>query len=116
MRSMMLPLAVAAGLGLAACADVKTQSGPPIAGTSTGPGSAPLQQQARETMGAGSPNASGGQATITGTRGGGESGSSAPVIERTGPATGAGAGTNPYSSTSQPVRVPGLGSRGGGGG
>jgi hypothetical protein len=114
MRIHALTLALTAGMALTACADIKTTSGPPIAGTSTGPGSPPLTQQARDTMGANSANASGGTATITGTRGGGDGGAR-PIIERSG-TTGPGAGANPYSSTTEPLRVPGLGQRGGGGG
>ncbi|WP_431268327.1 hypothetical protein [Dankookia sp. P2] len=77
---------------MTACADVKTTSGPPIAGTSTGPGSAPLKQEARDTMGANSANASGGTATFTGTRSAGDTGAK-PTIDYTGTAPAGGAGS-----------------------
>lgn len=113
MRFHTLPLGFLAALSLAACADVRPQTGGAISGTSAGTAAPPLSAQSRE-MGGGSPNASGGTATITGARGGGDSGGR-PAIERSG-ATGPGAGANPYGSTSEPLRVPGLGQRGGGGG
>jgi hypothetical protein len=107
MRIHTLTLALAAGLALTACADIKTTSGPPIAGTSTGPGAAPLQQQARETMGANSANASSGTASITGVRGGGDSGAK-PDVGYTGTAPTSGAGS------ATPVPLPTTGRREGG--
>ena len=104
MRIHTLTLALAAGLALTACADVKTTSGPPIAGTATGPGSAPLKQEARDTMGANSANASGGTATFTGTRGGGDGGAK-PTVGYTGTAPTAGAGS------ATPVPLPTTGRR-----
>lgn len=92
MRIHTLTLGLVAGLALAACSEVQTTSGPPIAGTATGPGSAPLKQEARDTMGANSANASSGTATITGTRSGGDSGAK-PDVGYTGTAPGAGAGS-----------------------
>ena len=92
MRIHTLTLALVAGMALTACADVKTTSGPPIAGTSTGPGSAPLKQEARDTMGSNSANASGGTANITGTRSSGDGGSR-PTIDYTGTAPAGGAGS-----------------------
>jgi hypothetical protein len=104
MRIHTLTIALVAGLALTACAEVKTTSGPPIAGTSTGPGAAPLQQQARDTMGGNSANASGGTATISGTRSAGDSGGK-PTIDYTGtpPTSGAGSAT--------PVPLPTTGRR-----
>jgi len=110
MRIRILSLGAAAVLGLAGCSDIMASSGPPVAGTAAGPGAAPLQQQTRETMGANSPNASGGTARITGGTGGGEQGGGRPVIERTG-ATGPGAG----SATPVPLPTGGARQQGGGG-
>ncbi|MFC7476106.1 hypothetical protein ACFQS7_17175 [Dankookia sp. GCM10030260] len=92
MRIHTLTLALVAAVALTACADVKTTSGPPVAGTAAGPGSAPLTQQARDTMGANSANASSGTATITGTRSGGDGGAK-PQIGYTGAAPSGGAGS-----------------------
>lgn len=92
MNIRMLSLGLLAGLGLAACADVKTQSGPPVAGTSIGPGASPLQQQTRDIAGGNSANASSGTATITGTRTTGEGGAR-PEINYSGTAPGTGAGS-----------------------
>lgn len=92
MRIHTLTLVLAAGMALTACADVKTTSGPPVAGTSTGPGAAPLQQQARETAGANSANASSGTATISGTRSAGDTGGK-PTIDYTGTAPNSGVGS-----------------------
>ncbi|WP_242481649.1 hypothetical protein [Paracraurococcus ruber] len=75
MRFKTLSLGLLGALALAACDSVQAPSGPPVSGTTAGPGAAPLTQQSRDNMGANSGNASAGQATITGTRsGGGESG------------------------------------------
>jgi hypothetical protein len=90
-------LGAGAALALTACADVKTTSGPPIAGTSTGPGSAPLKQDARGIAGADSANASGGTATVTGTRTTGRGGT-VPEIDYSGTSTSPGVGS--------PVPVP----------
>lgn len=92
MRIHTLTLGLVAGLTLAACSQVQTTSGPPIAGTATGPGAAPLKQEARDTMGANSANASSGTATISGARGGGDSGAK-PDVSYTGTAPGTGAGS-----------------------
>jgi len=110
MRIHTLTLALAAGLALTACADVKTTSGPPIAGTTAGPGSSPLTQQTRD-IGGGSPNASAGTPTITGTHSSGGSRGSAPEITYSGPGT-AGAG----SATPVPLPTGGRreGTKGGG--
>lgn len=113
MRFHAVSLGLGAALALAGCSDVRTRSGPPIAGAAAGPGSSPLVQESRDNMGAGSGNASAGQATITGARG---SSAGGPIIERQGTGAGPGVGASPYSSTTQPLRVPGLGQRGGGGG
>ncbi|TCZ63175.1 hypothetical protein [Roseicella aquatilis] len=91
MNIRLLSLGLLAGLGLAACADVKTQSGPPVAGTSTGTGVAPLQQSTGAIGGANSPNASAGQATITGTRSTGDG--TKPSVDYTGTAAGQGVGS-----------------------
>jgi hypothetical protein len=103
MRIHTLTLGLVAGLALTACADIKTTSGPPIAGTSTGPGAAPLKQEARGIAGADSANASGGTATITGTRGGGDGGAK-PDIGYTGTAS-------PGAGSPTPVPLPTGGRR-----
>src|SRR4051794_11256703 len=81
MNFRVLSLGLLAGLALTACADVSTQSGPPVAGTSAGTGVAPLQQSTSAIGGSNSANASAGQATITGTRGTGSDKGGAPTIE-----------------------------------
>jgi hypothetical protein len=108
MRIHTLTLALVAGMALTACADVKTTSGPPIAGTAAGPGSAPLTQQARDTMGGNSANASGGNASFPGTRSAGDTGSK-PTIDYTGTAPAAGVG----SSTPQTPTVRNRSNKGG---
>ena len=104
MNTRVLSIGLLAGLALAGCADIKTTSGPPIAGSSTGPGSAPLKQEARDTMGGNSANASGGTATITGTRNTGDGGAR-PTIDYTGTPPTAGAGS------ATPVPLPTTGRR-----
>ena len=86
MRIHTLPLALVAGLAMAACSDVRTQSGPPIAGTAAGTAHSPLSTQARD-IGGGSPNASAGTPSITGTHSSGQSRGSAPEIQYQGPGT-----------------------------
>ncbi|TDG28645.1 hypothetical protein E2C05_20150 [Paracraurococcus ruber] len=111
MRFKTLSLGLLGALALAACDSVQAPSGPPVSGTTAGPGAAPLTQQSRDNMGANSGNASAGQATITGTRsGGGESGGARPQIERTGAAPGAGVG----SPTPRPLPSTGARQQGGG--
>src|SRR5690349_9185806 len=92
MRIHTLTLALGAGLALTACADVKTTSGPPMAGAAAGTAHSPLSTQARDTMGANSGNASSGTASITGTRSGGDGGSK-PDVGYTGTAPTSGAGS-----------------------
>src|SRR6478672_3271553 len=103
MRIHTLTLGLVAGLALAACSDVKTTSGPPIAGTAAGPGSAPLKQESRGIAGADSANASGGTATISGTRGGGDGGAK-PTVGYTGTAS-------PGAGSATPVPLPSTGRR-----
>jgi len=81
MRLHAFPLCLAAGLALAACSDVRTQSGPPISGTAAGPGAPPLQQ-ASGAIGGGSANASAGTASFGNTQG------ARPDVQYTTPGTG----------------------------
>lgn len=90
MRIHALSLGLMAGLALTACSDIRTQSGPPVSGTSIGPGAAPLQQQVRD-IGGSSPNASAGTPNISGSRSAGDRGG-APAIDYTGTG-GAGVGS-----------------------
>ncbi|RAI59254.1 hypothetical protein [Roseicella frigidaeris] len=90
MRITTLTLGLAAGLALAACSEVKP-GGPPIAGTSAGPGAPPLKQDARDIAGSGSPNATPGTATITGTRSTGQG--TEPTVDYSGQAGNAGSST-----------------------
>jgi hypothetical protein len=83
MRTSSLLLALGAGLALAACNSVTAPSGPPIAGSTAGPGAPPLQQQTRDIAGSNSGQASPGTAEITGVRGQGR-----PAIEYTGTPSG----------------------------
>jgi hypothetical protein len=87
-----LSIGLLAGLALAGCADIKTQSGPPISGTAAGPGAPPLKQETGAIMGTNSGNASSGTASITGTRGGGDGGAK-PDVGYTGTPPSAGAGS-----------------------
>ena len=82
MRLHLFPLLSAAGLALAACGDVSARSGPPISGTTAGPGSAPLRQEARDIGGSNSGNASSGTPSFSGTQG------TRPDIRYTDPGTG----------------------------
>src|SRR4051812_4880655 len=81
MRLHAIPLCLATALALAACSDVRTQSGPPISGAAAGPGASPLQQQSR-TIEGGSANASGGTASFGNTQG------ARPDVQYTNPGTG----------------------------
>ena len=83
MRILTPMLGLAAGLALAACGNVSGSSGPPVSGTTAGPGAPPLQQQTRDIGGTNSGNASAGTPSITGSRGGGR-----PEVGYTGPASG----------------------------
>ncbi|MDO9711264.1 hypothetical protein [Paracraurococcus lichenis] len=99
MRTHTLLAGLLAGLALAACADLNAPSGPPVSGTTAGPGAAPLKQEARDTMGANSGNASGGTATITGTRTTGEGGTR-PEVTYSGQSGSSGVGsTTPVQPT-----------------
>ncbi|MEN0074571.1 MAG: hypothetical protein AAGC69_09315 [Paracraurococcus sp.] len=90
MRITTLTLGLAAGLALAACSEVKP-GGQPVAGTSAGTGAAPLKQDARDIAGSGSPNATPGTATITGTRSTGQG--SEPTVDYSGQSGNAGSST-----------------------
>ena len=90
MRIRTVLLGLAAGFTLSACNQFMSSDGPPPSGASAGPGARPLQQQSRDTAG-GSPNASGGTATWSGTQG------SRPTIDYSGPAAGNVGGTTPQT-------------------
>jgi hypothetical protein len=101
MRIHTLSLGLAAGLALAACSDIRTQSGPPVAGTSAGPGAPPLVQDSRN-IGGGSANASAGTPSITGTRSGGSDRGGAPTIDYSGPGSAGAGSTSPVDLPTTP--------------
>lgn len=76
-----LVIAGAVACGLAACTNVNAPSGPPISGTTAGPGAPPLQQQTRD-IGGGSANASAGTPAISGATTSGQ-----PAVTYSGPGT-----------------------------
>ena len=94
-----LLVVLAAGLNLAACADVSAPSGPPPAGYTAGPGAPPLQQQSR-SIGGGSPDASSGVPSFQGTQG------TRPTIEYSGQGGNVGSPTAPSLPTTGRSRGP----------
>jgi hypothetical protein len=89
MRNNLVPILSAAGLALAACGDVSARSGPPVSGTTAGPGSSPLRQEARDIGGSNSGNASSGTPSFNGTQG------TRPGIRYTDPGSGGVGSTAP---------------------